>query len=72
MSVELPGNTTRPPRQESVPAYRQGVAVEGFAPTVVFAEARTRGPVGRLEVGQEMVQLTPLSVKSAGVLVLPV
>ncbi|WP_225846893.1 hypothetical protein [Streptomyces sp. HPF1205] len=41
---KLPGNTTRLARQGSVLAYRQGVTVEGFDPTAVFAEGRTGLP----------------------------
>lgn len=41
---KLPGNTTRLARQGSTMAYRQGVTVEGFDPTVVFAEGRTGLP----------------------------
>jgi hypothetical protein len=43
-ACKLPGNTTRLARQGSTLAYRQGVTVEGFDPTVVFAEGRTGLP----------------------------
>ncbi|MEC3995151.1 hypothetical protein VSR01_17075 [Actinacidiphila sp. DG2A-62] len=40
----LPGNTTKLARQGSTLAYRQGVTVETFDPTIVFAAGRTGLP----------------------------
>jgi hypothetical protein len=37
----LPGNTIKLARQGSTMAYRQGVTVEGYDPTVLFATGRT-------------------------------